>query len=150
MWYLRPIFLSLQGYYLQTFVGFFFSVLWSVTNLFKCYRGSPAQSLSGASSAELETISYYFIYRLGSLFVASYTTRKATVRYSKRPPPDSRHYPLSCLSFKIHKGCLYLTGDTLHLRYKPNSLMRSIGLWSWYINITITILDIIHGSAIFK
>jgi hypothetical protein len=29
-------------------------------------------------------------------------------------------------------------------RYESNRLMLSIGLWQWYINITITILDIIH------
>jgi hypothetical protein len=42
--------------------------------------------------------------------------------------------------------CLYLTGNTLCLRYEPNRLMLYIGLWRWYINIlvTITILDIIH------
>jgi hypothetical protein len=34
--------------------------------------------------------------------------------------------------------------ETLHLRYEPNGLMLSIGLWRWYINITITVLDIIH------
>jgi hypothetical protein len=42
--------------------------------------------------------------------------------------------------------CLYLIGITLHLRYEPNRLMPSIGLWQWHINITITILDIIHLS----
>jgi hypothetical protein len=38
----------------------------------------------------------------------------------------------------------YLMGNTLRLSYQPNTLMLSIGLWRWYINITITILDIIH------
>jgi hypothetical protein len=33
--------------------------------------------------------------------------------------------------------------NTLRLHYEPNRLMLSIGLWRWYINITITILDII-------
>jgi hypothetical protein len=32
----------------------------------------------------------------------------------------------------------------LRLRYEPNRLMLSISLWRWYINTTITILDIIH------
>jgi hypothetical protein len=32
-------------------------------------------------------------------------------------------------------------GNTLSLRCGPNRLMRSIGLWRWYINITITFLD---------
>jgi hypothetical protein len=45
--------------------------------------------------------------------------------------------------------CPYLTGNTLRLRYEPNELMLSIGLWRWYINITITILDIIHRSCLF-
>jgi hypothetical protein len=31
----------------------------------------------------------------------------------------------------------------LRLRYKPNGVMLSIGLWRWYINITITILNFI-------
>jgi hypothetical protein len=44
--------------------------------------------------------------------------------------------------------CLYLTGNTLRLRYETNRLMLSIGLWRWYINITITILGIIHRSFI--
>jgi hypothetical protein len=43
--------------------------------------------------------------------------------------------------------CLYLTRNTLRLRYEPNRLMLSIGLWRWYINTTITILDIIHRHA---
>jgi hypothetical protein len=41
--------------------------------------------------------------------------------------------------------CPYLTGNnTLCLRYEPKRLMLYICLWRWYINITITILDIIH------
>jgi hypothetical protein len=38
-------------------------------------------------------------------------------------------------------GCPYFTGNTLRLHYVPNRLMLSIGLLRWYINITITILD---------
>jgi hypothetical protein len=34
--------------------------------------------------------------------------------------------------------------NTLRLRYEPNRLMLSLGLSRWYINITITILDISH------
>jgi hypothetical protein len=45
--------------------------------------------------------------------------------------------------------CPYLTGNALHLRYEPNSLVLSIGLWRWYINITITILDIIHRPVFY-
>jgi hypothetical protein len=33
---------------------------------------------------------------------------------------------------------MYLTGNTLRLRYEPNRLMLSIGLWPWYINTTVT------------
>jgi hypothetical protein len=40
--------------------------------------------------------------------------------------------------------CPYHTRNTLRLRYEPNRLMLSIGLWRWYINTTITILDIMH------
>jgi hypothetical protein len=43
--------------------------------------------------------------------------------------------------------CPYLTGNTLRLRNESNRLMLSIGLWWWYINITITIVDIIHPTA---
>jgi hypothetical protein len=46
--------------------------------------------------------------------------------------------------------CPYLTGNTLRLRYGPNWLMLSIGSWQWYINKTITILDIIHLFISFK
>jgi hypothetical protein len=30
----------------------------------------------------------------------------------------------------------YLTGNTLRLRYEPNRLMLSIGLWRWYSDIS--------------
>jgi hypothetical protein len=43
---------------------------------------------------------------------------------------------------------LYLTGITLRLRHDPNRLMLSIGLWRWYINMTVTILDITHRPEI--
>jgi hypothetical protein len=42
----------------------------------------------------------------------------------------------------------YLTGNTLRLRYEPNRWMLSIGLWRWYINITIIILDIIQRDVL--
>jgi hypothetical protein len=45
--------------------------------------------------------------------------------------------------------CPYLTGNTLRLRFEPNRLMLSIGFWWWYINITITILDIIHRPVFY-
>jgi hypothetical protein len=45
--------------------------------------------------------------------------------------------------------CPYLTGNTLRLSYDPNRLMLSIGLWRWYINITIIILDIIHRPGFY-
>jgi hypothetical protein len=53
---------------------------------------------------------------------------------------DIIHRPVfySRLSSTVY-GCPYLTRNTLHLRYEPNRLMLSIGLWRWYINITITI-----------
>jgi hypothetical protein len=38
----------------------------------------------------------------------------------------------------------YMTGNTLRLCYEPNRLILSIVLRWWYINVTITILDIIH------
>jgi hypothetical protein len=44
--------------------------------------------------------------------------------------------------------CPYLTGNTLRLRYEPDRLMLSIGLWRCYINITITVVDIIHLVSI--
>jgi hypothetical protein len=42
------------------------------------------------------------------------------------------------------QACPYLTGNTVRLRYEPNRLMLSTGLWRWYINITATILGIIR------
>jgi hypothetical protein len=47
--------------------------------------------------------------------------------------------------------CLYLTGSmpTLRFLYEPNRLMLSIDLWRWYINITTTILDIIHRPVFY-
>jgi hypothetical protein len=41
-------------------------------------------------------------------------------------------------------------GNTLLLHYEPNRLMLSIGLWSWYINITITVLDVIYLPAVYS
>jgi hypothetical protein len=60
---------------------------------------------------------------------------------------NSGHYPSSCLIRKHNSTlqvCPYLRGNTLRLRYEPNRLTLPIGLWRWYINITITILDIIY------
>jgi hypothetical protein len=60
---------------------------------------------------------------------------------------NSGYYPSSCFLFKTQLNlqvCPYLTVNTLRLRYEPNKLILSVGLWRWYINITITILDIIH------
>jgi hypothetical protein len=58
---------------------------------------------------------------------------------------NSGHYPSSCLVFKTHDGSYsYLTGNTLLLHYEPNRLMRSISLWRWYTNITVTIVGIIR------
>jgi hypothetical protein len=45
--------------------------------------------------------------------------------------------------------CPYLTGITLRLRYEPNRLMLYIGLCRWYINVTITILHIIHRRGLY-
>jgi hypothetical protein len=45
--------------------------------------------------------------------------------------------------------CPYLTGNSLRLRYEPNRLILSIGLWRWHINTTITILDIIHRPVFY-
>jgi hypothetical protein len=45
--------------------------------------------------------------------------------------------------------CPYLTRNTLRLRYESNRLMLSVGLWRWYINIMITILDVIHCPAFY-
>jgi hypothetical protein len=39
--------------------------------------------------------------------------------------------------------------ETLRARYEPYSLMLSIGLWRWYINITITIMDIIYRPVFY-
>jgi hypothetical protein len=59
------------------------------------------------------------------------------------------HHPVFYLKLNSTlQVCPYLTGNTLRLRYEPNRLMLSIGLWQWYINITITILDINPSSCL--
>jgi hypothetical protein len=45
--------------------------------------------------------------------------------------------------------CPYLTRNTLRVRYEPNRLMLSIGLWRWYINISVIILGIIHRPVFY-
>jgi hypothetical protein len=64
---------------------------------------------------------------------------------------DKMHRPLFYLKLNATLlVCLYLTGNTLRLRYEPNRLMLSVGLWPWYINIiTITILGIIHSPLFY-
>jgi hypothetical protein len=72
---------------------------------------------------------------------------------------NSGYYPSSCLLFKTQPNSIGLSlklnstqlyrfvrtsQATLRLLYEPTMLMLSIGLLGWYINITITILDIIH------
>jgi hypothetical protein len=58
---------------------------------------------------------------------------------------DIIHRPVFYLKLNsILQICPYLTANTLRLRYEPDRLMLSICLWRWYINITITILDIIR------
>jgi hypothetical protein len=59
----------------------------------------------------------------------------------------------------IHRPLFYLKLNSIGLSVphrkswfssaKPNRLMLSIGLWRWYINITITILDIIHRPVFY-
>jgi hypothetical protein len=63
---------------------------------------------------------------------------------------DIIHHPVFYLKLNSTLyACRYLTGNTLRLRYESNRLMLSIGLWRWYINITITILDIIPRSVLY-
>jgi hypothetical protein len=63
---------------------------------------------------------------------------------------DIIHRPVFYLKFNSTLYvCSYLTGNTLRLRYEPNRLMLSIGLWRWYVNITITTLDIIHHPVFY-
>jgi hypothetical protein len=37
-----------------------------------------------------------------------------------------------CCTHSTLQVCPYLTGNTLRLRYEPNRLILSIGLWWWY------------------
>jgi hypothetical protein len=63
---------------------------------------------------------------------------------------DIIHCPV--FYFKLNSTlwvCPCLTGNTLRLRYEPSRLMLSVGLWWWYINITITILDISHRPVLY-
>jgi hypothetical protein len=62
---------------------------------------------------------------------------------------DIIHRPVFYLKLSSTlQGFPYLTGNTC-FRYEPNRLMLFIGLWRWYINITITILDIIHRPVFY-
>jgi hypothetical protein len=45
-------------------------------------------------------------------------------------------------------ACPYLTSNKLRLHYESKRML-SIDLWRWYINVTITILDIIHGPVFY-
>jgi hypothetical protein len=59
----------------------------------------------------------------------------------------------------IHHPVLYLRPPMDNIRTspkthyvsatEPNRLMQSIGIWRWNINITVTILDIIHRSVFY-
>jgi hypothetical protein len=51
--------------------------------------------------------------------------------------------------FKTQQVWPYLTGNALRLHYESNRLMLFIGLWRCYINIAITILDIIHRPVFY-
>jgi hypothetical protein len=63
---------------------------------------------------------------------------------------DNIHRPVFYLKLNLTpQVCPYLTGNTLRLRYDPNRLILSVGLWRWYINITKTILDIIHRPVFY-
>jgi hypothetical protein len=57
--------------------------------------------------------------------------------------------PRHCVFYLELNSTLYLTGNTLRLHYEPNRSMLSIGSWRWYINITITILDIMHRPVFY-
>jgi hypothetical protein len=58
---------------------------------------------------------------------------------------DIIHRPVFYLKFNsTQQVCPYFTGKTLHLCYEPNRLMLPIGLWRWYFNISIRILNIIY------
>jgi hypothetical protein len=59
------------------------------------------------------------------------------------------HRPLFYLKQLNSISLPYLTENTLRLRYEPNRLMISLGLWRRYINITITIHDIIHCPVVY-
>jgi hypothetical protein len=62
---------------------------------------------------------------------------------------DIIHHPVFYLKLNSTLWvCLYIIGNTLCLRYGPNRFIQSIGLWRRYINITITILDIIHRPVL--
>jgi hypothetical protein len=63
---------------------------------------------------------------------------------------DIIHRPIFYLKLNLtQQVCTALTGNTLRLRYKPSRLLLSIGLWRRYINITITVLDIILRSVFY-
>jgi hypothetical protein len=65
---------------------------------------------------------------------------------------NSGHYAWSCLLFKTKlrrfvRSSQVLTGSISPLRAQQVNVI--VGLWRWYINITITILDIIHRPVFY-
>jgi hypothetical protein len=63
---------------------------------------------------------------------------------------DSTHRPVFLTQLdSTLKVSPHLAGNKLRLLYEPNRLILSIGLWRWYINITIAILDIIHRPVFY-
>jgi hypothetical protein len=56
---------------------------------------------------------------------------------------------VSAMSVLRTMGLPVPTGNTVRLRYEPVRLMLSIGLGRWYINTSITTIDIIHGPVFY-
>jgi hypothetical protein len=127
----------------------------TVWNMRSCFCGEPSltiarvwnlQSLNGPSRAELVTILYCLTWESPSLEgqVPVFIFPRNRVAQGTGFL-DIIHG--SVLYLKLNSTlwvCPYLTGNTLRLYYEPNRFMISISLWRWYINISITILDIIH------
>jgi hypothetical protein len=51
--------------------------------------------------------------------------------------------------FYLNTGWIMFVSHRKQNRYEPNRLILSIGLWRWYINRTISVLDIIHRPAFY-
>jgi hypothetical protein len=82
------------------------------------------------------------------------TIRRRNLKHSQKPFPFQwqKVEKLSVFYLKLISTLQvypYFTRNPIRLRYEPNRLMLSIGLWRRYITVTITIADIIYRPVFY-